>query len=152
MSKRCPSTMISKMTTVRQGMQSDLGGLTQYHLEEGDREADREINIDGATSLRFHRYHLSSRRNLVQTTVDHKQCCRYTDGNADTEARSYWHELATTEGLKEQSVTNIQMSHQTGATFAMLWSQTTELMNPFKQARPAQPMNKTVPTFQARGA
>jgi hypothetical protein len=43
------------------------------------------------------------------------------------------------------------MSHQTGATFAVLWSQTTELMNPFKQPRPAQAMNKVVPTFQARG-
>lgn len=42
------------------------------------------------------------------------------------------------------------MSHQTGATFAVLWSQTTELMNPFKQPRPAQAMNKIVPTFQAR--
>ena len=43
------------------------------------------------------------------------------------------------------------MSHQTGATFAMLLFQTTELMNPFKQPRPAQAMNKVVPTFQARG-
>ena len=60
MSKRCASTMFSERTTVRQGMQRDLGGLTQYHLEDGDREADREVNIDGAKSLSFRRYHLSS--------------------------------------------------------------------------------------------
>jgi len=43
------------------------------------------------------------------------------------------------------------MSHHTGATFAVLLFQTTELMNAFKQPRPAQAMNKVVPTFQARG-
>lgn len=42
------------------------------------------------------------------------------------------------------------MSHQTGATFAVLLFQTTELMNPFKQPRPAQAINNVVPTFQAR--
>ena len=41
-------------------MQSSVGGLTQYHLEDGDREADREIKIDGAKSLSFRRYRVSS--------------------------------------------------------------------------------------------
>ena len=54
------------------------------------------------------------------------------------------------EGPKEQKC-NRHISHQIGATFAMLLFQTTELMNPFKQPRPAQIINKEVPTFQARG-
>ena len=41
------------------------------------------------------------------------------------------------------------MSHQTGATFAIVLFQTTELMNEFKQARPAQAMYKQVPTLRA---
>jgi hypothetical protein len=42
------------------------------------------------------------------------------------------------------------MSHQTGATFDVVLFQTTELMNAFKQPRPAQAMYKEVPALQAR--
>jgi hypothetical protein len=44
------------------------------------------------------------------------------------------------------------MSHQIGAIFDTVPFQTTELMKAFKQPRPAQAINKVVPTFQARGA
>ena len=43
------------------------------------------------------------------------------------------------------------MSHQTGATFATEWFQTTELMKAFKQPRPAQSIYKEVPTFDTGG-
>jgi hypothetical protein len=42
------------------------------------------------------------------------------------------------------------MSHQTGAEFTTEWLQATELINAFKQARPAQNIYKEVPTFHAR--
>ncbi len=154
MSKRCPSTTISGKP-IRQEMQRDLGELTQYHLEEGDQEADCEINIDGAKSLRFHRYRLSSRHDLVQATIDHKQRRRQTDAKADNEASGYYQHKSTRisdyEGT-EKTEWNRHMSHQTGATFAVLLFQTTELIKLFKQPRPAQAINKVVPTFQARGA
>ena len=41
------------------------------------------------------------------------------------------------------------MSHQTGATFATVSFQATELIKAFKQPRPAQAMNAQVPTFHA---
>lgn len=42
-----------------------------------------------------------------------------------------------------------QMSHHTGAKFCTEEFQTTELINKFKQPRPAQAMYREVPTFQA---
>jgi hypothetical protein len=41
------------------------------------------------------------------------------------------------------------MSHQTGAIFAAVFFQATELIKAFKQARPAQTIYKDVPTFHA---
>lgn len=55
-------------------------------------------------------------------------------------------------GGTERTKCNRHMSHQTGAIFDTVPFQTTELIKAFKQPRPAQAMNKVVPTFQARGA
>jgi hypothetical protein len=83
---------------------------------------------------------------------NHKRCCRYTNGKADVESGRYCEApsiLQISKGGWRERRGYRHMSHQTGATFSTELFQTTELMKKFKQPRPAQAMNNTVPTFDA---